>query len=287
MAYQATVYQIMIASPGDVNDEKRLLFKLINEWNYVHSYEKKIVLIPAAWDTHATPKMGERPQGIINEQVLDKCDLLVGIFWTKLGTPTEVADSGTVEEIEKHVGAGKPAMLYFSSEDIPQDILDTDQYKKLKAFKEKCMNEGLVETYVNLGDLKEKFARQLVQTINNDSYLKEHLMTFPVSETGEFVIDGGTFGETVEQKLSTEAEELLLDASIGHSGKIMMYGASQGLVITTNDRDLNEIGNPRSEAKWKAAVEELLYRDLIEDVGSKGVIFRLTNKGYKLADSLS
>ena len=37
------------------------------------------------------------------------------MFWTKLGTPTGVADSGTVEEIDQFVEANKPAMLYFSS----------------------------------------------------------------------------------------------------------------------------------------------------------------------------
>jgi hypothetical protein len=36
------------------------------------------------------------------------------MFWTKLGTATGVAASGTVEEIDRFVAAGKPAMLYFS-----------------------------------------------------------------------------------------------------------------------------------------------------------------------------
>ena len=50
----------------------------------------------------------------LNDQLVDRCDILVGMFWTKLGTSTGVAASGTVEEIDRFVAAGKPAMLYFS-----------------------------------------------------------------------------------------------------------------------------------------------------------------------------
>jgi hypothetical protein len=50
---------------------------------------------------------------VINRQVLADCDLLVAIFWTRIGSPTGSALSGTVEEIEKHLKAEKPAMLYF------------------------------------------------------------------------------------------------------------------------------------------------------------------------------
>jgi hypothetical protein len=43
--------------------------------------------------------MGAPPQTIINQQVLDKFDLLVGVFWTRVGTSTENHLSGTIEEI--------------------------------------------------------------------------------------------------------------------------------------------------------------------------------------------
>jgi hypothetical protein len=32
--------------------------------------------------------MGERPQQILNKQILATCDVLVGVFWTRLGTKT-------------------------------------------------------------------------------------------------------------------------------------------------------------------------------------------------------
>ena len=43
MAFQAKVYKIMIASPGDVDDERNIVRDVIAEWNAIHS-EKEIFL---------------------------------------------------------------------------------------------------------------------------------------------------------------------------------------------------------------------------------------------------
>ena len=47
--------------------------------------------------THSRPQMGDRPQELINKQLVGHCDLLIGSFWTRLGTPTGRAESGTAE----------------------------------------------------------------------------------------------------------------------------------------------------------------------------------------------
>jgi hypothetical protein len=51
--------------------------------------------------------------------------LLVGIFWTRIGSPTGEADSGTLEEIERVGNAKKPIMLYFSKVPIEPDKIDS------------------------------------------------------------------------------------------------------------------------------------------------------------------
>ena len=111
--YSATVIEVAIASPGDVSKERRLAREVIHEWNHIHSKHRKIVLSAVGWETHSSPKMGERAQEVINKQVLRGADLLVGIFWTRLGTPTGESASGTVEDINEHVNANRPAMIYF------------------------------------------------------------------------------------------------------------------------------------------------------------------------------
>lgn len=68
MSYTATVYNVMIASPSDVSEERVICREVIHEWNVVHSEKDGIVLMPLGWDTHSSPAMGDRPQEIINKQ---------------------------------------------------------------------------------------------------------------------------------------------------------------------------------------------------------------------------
>tara|TARA_R110002073_G_scaffold177188_12_gene335186 strand:- start:18527 stop:19411 length:885 start_codon:yes stop_codon:yes gene_type:complete len=163
--YSANVLKVMIASPGDVADERQTARDVIYEWNCIHSEDRALVLLPVGWETHSAPSMGDRPQAIINKEVLMNCDLLVAVFWTRIGSPTGVAASGTVEEIEEHLNADKPAMIYFSSTPVRPDSVDEAQYSALKEFKQECFEKGLVESYESLTEFRDKFSRQLTQTI--------------------------------------------------------------------------------------------------------------------------
>ena len=111
--------------------------------------------------------MGDRPQAIINYQLVKDCDLLVGVFWTRIGTKTGVAISGTAEEIEQFVNLNKPVMLYFSQNPIEPDKIDITEFSTLKEFKEKMRVQGLTETYHNIPDFKHKFSRQLSINVSN------------------------------------------------------------------------------------------------------------------------
>src|ERR1700716_3442973 len=115
MSYASTVFNVLIASPGDVNAERDLAREVVYEWNASHSRSRKIVLQPIGWETHSHPTMGDRAQSILNEQILKDADLVVAIFWTRIGTPTGEAPGGSVEELQRHMTENKPAMVYFSA----------------------------------------------------------------------------------------------------------------------------------------------------------------------------
>jgi hypothetical protein len=115
MSFKSETYRVLIASPSDLSEERQAATDAVNEWNAQHAAAESVVLLPVKWETHATPQSGVRPQDAINRQLVHECDLVVGMFWTKIGTNTGVAESGTVEEIDQFVAAGKPAMRYFSS----------------------------------------------------------------------------------------------------------------------------------------------------------------------------
>lgn len=161
MTYSAQVYKVLIASPSDVSEERELAVRIIQEWNDMNSSEREIVLLPLRWESHSAPEYGKRPQEIINRQVVDDCDFLIGIFWTRIGSPTGAADSGTLEEIERVSNDGKLAMLYFSKANKNPDDIDLEQLKQLRDFKAKTYPNALVENYSNHVEFKDKLTRQL------------------------------------------------------------------------------------------------------------------------------
>ena len=170
MSRQATVYHVMIASPSDISEERDAVRHAVSQWNAAHSENREIVLLPIGWETHATPGTGDHPQNILNKQILKQSDLLVGLFWTRLGTPTNDYVSGSAEEIGRHVDAGKPAMLYFSKKPAKLDDVDQEQYNKLLQFKEHWRDHALLGEWDNPSDFQDRFYFQLERKLNQDPY---------------------------------------------------------------------------------------------------------------------
>lgn len=295
LVYRATVVPVMIASPGDVHEERNLVRDIIHEWNDIHSVSSSLVLLPVGWETHSSPDLGGRPQELINTRVLEQCDLLVGVFRTRIGTPTGEAESGTAEEIRKHVDAGKPAMVYFSTAPVAPQSLDQTQYTQLTKFKEWCKSQGLVEGYDNLSEFSDKFRRHIQITIRDNEYLKSAV----VSDAGLSVQDADSEDSSTSQifrqaffpakssfDLSEEATKLLIEASKDKNGTIISVRTMGGQTIQTNSINFADSGDRRSVARWEAALEQLLQHDLIVARGYKNEIFELTAKGFEIADAL-
>lgn len=192
MAFDCRAYRILIASPSDVDEEREVAVRVIQEWNDLYSYTRKIVLLPLRWETHTAPEYGTRPQEVINRAIVDQCDLLVGIFWGRIGTPTGVTDSGTLEEIERVGAAEKPIMLYFSRVGVDPEEIDLQQLEKLKQFKKKTYPKGLVENFKTIIEFRDKFAKQLELKVrelqNNDASGESPLsLEFLAIEEGNLV----------------------------------------------------------------------------------------------------
>lgn len=192
----------MIAGPEDVKGEKNIVREEIHEWNSQHSRQKKIVLLPADWEVDVAPAMGERGQGIINRNLVDKSDLLIAVFWTRIGSPTEKARSGTLEEIERFTEAGKPLMIYFSSAPQKPNSIDRDQYEDLEKFKQECQERGIYKEFQSKEEFRNQFGRDLNSKIDQHDYFHIEGMTsrFELEENSD---------ETI-----AEGQEELLDASV-------------------------------------------------------------------------
>jgi nucleoside 2-deoxyribosyltransferase len=165
MPIEAKLYRVLIASPGDVADERAIVREEIARWNAMHSETMKIVLLPTGWERDATPDLRERGQAVINRQLVDNCDLLIGVFWTRIGTPTPEAESGTVEEIERAAAEGKRCIVYFSDQPVSPSTVDPEQYERLQQYKKELNQRGLTCLYEDNSEFKEKVSRHITTAI--------------------------------------------------------------------------------------------------------------------------
>jgi hypothetical protein len=278
MSYSAIVYKVMIASPSDVSSERNIVRELLSEWNVVHADSKKAVLLPIGWETHSVPEMGGRPQEFINKQVLKDCDLLVGVFWTRIGTATSEYASGTVEEIEEHIKAGKPTMLYFSSAPVVPESIDAEQFRALGEFKKTCQPRGLYESYTDLNDFRSKLYRHLQIKLLRGSYFQQGVED-----------SGADAPQEVRQipQLSKEAAFLLKEAAADADGTILNLAFIGGRSIQVGVKNLIEDGNARSRALWTGALSELEVLGFVEAASPKREVFRVTREGYDAVELLA
>jgi hypothetical protein len=87
------------------------------------------------------------------------------MFWTRLGTNTGVAPSGTVEEIEQFVAASKPAMLYFSCIPIDPSKIDQQQHALLRQFQDETQQKALTGTFTSIDELCRALHHHLTRKI--------------------------------------------------------------------------------------------------------------------------
>ena len=263
MTYTATALEIMLASPGDVKDERVGARKVISQWNAENSRESKVVLLTMGWESHAGSDVsGKRAQALINERLVAHADLMIGIFWTRLGTPTGAEDSGTVEEIKLHHSLGKPLMLYFSDRPAPPSQIDTKQYENVKAFRDWAKGEGYISTFKG-PDFKEIFRRDLSLMLKDNDRMRGLVMK--------------TIPEPPSTSLSTVASDLLRKIGNTPNGNIALQKKPNSVRLS-NGPTILEAQDTVSILKWRAALEELLTHGYIVDKTGRNQLFELTPK---------
>ncbi len=161
----AEVLNILIASPSDVAEERDVVEKVILDWNASHFASRGVMLHPIRWESHAYPASGDRPQAIINRQIVEAGDILIGIFGYKVGTPTGIAQSGTIEEIEEFRAAGKYVALYFSTADVPRSA-DRNQLESLEAYKKERQKDTLYFEFEDSSGLRAHLTRHLPKIVD-------------------------------------------------------------------------------------------------------------------------
>lgn len=266
MSFRANVLRVMIASPGDVARERAIVTDAIHRWNDANASSRRLVLLPVKWETHSTPQLGGHPQTIINRQLLDEADIVIGIFGTRIGTPTEEYISGTVEEIKKHVAAGKTAKIYFSDVPVAPSSVDAQQYALVQSFRDECRTTGLYATFESLDQFRVVFSHHLDLELNQPRY---RWLALPEDDS-----EGS-------HNLSEDALRLL-HAAASDDGVIIFQEGLDSCGLRAGVEEFLADGSPRSRARWKSALDELASGDLLEHM-SEGV-YRVASEGYDVAD---
>lgn len=164
-----------IASPSDTKEERDACDDVFEEINNSTGKILGIHLSSLRWEKNIYPSVGDYGQDVINNQVNDKYDLFIGIMKTRFGSPTPKAGSGTEEEFnnayEKYIHEEIDNIFFYlgnTKESI--ESIDPDQLKKVKAFKTKLSNLGVVYMqFVDLEDFKCQLRHNLEDYFNNNN----------------------------------------------------------------------------------------------------------------------
>lgn len=173
MSQKITLYNLLISCPGDVKEEIILIETAVDEFNELYAEPLGITIKTRHWSKSSYAQSGGKPQALLNEQFVNKCDAAVAIFWTRFGSPTDEYDSGTEEEIEIMLRSGKQVFMYFSDKPIPPSKMNEEGYEKVQAFRGKYKDRGIYFTYSSDEEFKKLFFAHLSMYFLSEKKIEE------------------------------------------------------------------------------------------------------------------
>ncbi len=195
--YPAKVISVFIASPNDVERERNILKAQIQKWNDINSSNTHYVILAKGWE-NVYPADGH-PQEVIQEQAADECDVVIGIFWSKIGSPTQKYPSGTIHEIEEARKNNKKVMLFFCTRDIPQNH-DRCQFDRLQEYKKTLQENILYKEY----NTEEEFANEIINCIS--SLMNNVMRDVPQNVYDNSKITSENFHRFAKNSVTTNSE---------------------------------------------------------------------------------
>ena len=173
------VIECLVISPSDVAEERQAIVDTVELWNAQVGQTTDVLINTVRWETHARPEMGDRPQAIINRQIVEGCDFAIAVFWTRLGTPTGEAESGSCEEIDLLRAKGRDVLIYACTRAIPQHLLDERQISCLRKKLAEYRKQGIVFDYQEIDQLKLLLMGHLTKLATD---LNKEYLSAPVTD---------------------------------------------------------------------------------------------------------
>jgi len=151
MLKQLSMIDVFVASPSDLEEEREALGEVVDDLNREWANREGLHIRLLRWETHAIPGIGEDAQAQINEQIGDDYEIFVGLLWTRFGTATQHAGSGTEEEFNRayarHAADGSSVRVMVYFKDAPpesMDAIDPEQLAKVREFRVRIGEAGVL-----------------------------------------------------------------------------------------------------------------------------------------------
>ena len=197
--------------------------------------------------------------------IVQDAHFLIGIFGTRIGTPTGIAPSGTIEEIEEIRKSGKHVALYFSNAPVPRDA-DRSQLSDLEAYQRSLQGQGLYFQFGSVEELRRlltnhlpKIVREVQANLQNGKLTTAQQQTAAQRPTPRipFIRVQRRVQQQSEVELNPKELELLWEAARSSDGQIYHSRTLDGEGIRANQRHFLKDADARSASEWLSALRGL------------------------------
>lgn len=246
------IIRVFLASPGDLQDERRAAKAVVDEFNKLWADALGYHVELVGWED--TISQYGRPQGTINQD-LERCELVIGVMWKRWGTlPSKNGpfSSGFEEEFETSLASrrssGRPELALFFKEVDKELLRDPgEELKKVLAFKDRIIAEKeiLFEVFTERSDFEGRIRSSItgyVQKLRNSESQKlsdETQSTLTEPKTAVIEEDTPAPTPTIAAEPAQFLRDFLTVAETGRSKPAAIDVARFRLLSTT----VNEQGN--------------------------------------------
>ncbi|MAE32285.1 MAG: hypothetical protein CMO43_11990 [Verrucomicrobiales bacterium] len=162
-AESVTLLRILIACPSDVVDDAGHVVEAVRQWNVDNVQAEGVALVAQLGSVDTPPGSAAEPQARVNEH-MDRCGLLIALFWARLGTRTEQHRSGTAEEIQRALDAQRQVLVYQCHRDYPHGH-DRDELGRLDDYLASIRRSAFVGVYTDGEALHRLIYRDLTRVV--------------------------------------------------------------------------------------------------------------------------
>jgi hypothetical protein len=267
MPFSATAYRLLISAPGDVTKaDIRTVSEAIGRWNASYGQEFGAIVVPIHWGANSAAEHGGRPQASLNAQLVESADIVVALFWHRLGSETGAAESGTVEEIQEAGERGAYVAILHCARDYPQGEVDVGQLERLEAFFERMRPNSLMLNYGDDQALAQHIEAIINRAISQSGTRAEAAAGAPREAGGAQVWPRVESSETMRAdargRIANKREWKLVLANTGNeAARNVAYrlelegeGSEDELPLDMNDGQKLETLAPASDARYGLAL---------------------------------